>query len=606
MITPDDLARRSRPARWALVIIFTLAALAAVAVGRPFRYADAESGRYLVPVLAAADAELFPDDPYVASIGRFASVFYDALAAVYQLTDLPTDSLPHVMLVLYMVWGALLMMALAALGVTMRPGADGWLVIALLMTAAVLMAFNNQVGGGPFIERQIIHRSVAGLLCVVSLTLLLRRAYLPAWIIAAAAIFVHALITIHFALVAGIVVFGLRRDFTRNNVIGAGLLALSAGVYTVLFGPPNFTEAEAALFIAGRGDSFHISPLSQPVINWLTTLALLAVTLAAYWRFARQIAAARFLAGMVVVGVVAGLGLSSAAVITQNLTLMQFQPMRIFVWVAFAALTLLILTTVAALPERRPLSALLMAAVFFALSGSLYFIPVAALIVGLIILDGLLPARRRLLDRLGLATMLLLAAAVIVLFRAPDLLPGALEFHRGTFPTALMVILIAVMIVPSPRGEPVRTGLSVLIGFVLLLTSVQTRDSAERARHADNTVAAAWITELTPPGARVLTAYTVASDVENWRAHSLRTSVGEPANALLWVEPLLADALFTRTLTVWQGWDGRTWDLAHLRGLAAEWDAAYIVIVGAARQPGPAPAFRSGQYAIYPAAIAAP
>jgi hypothetical protein len=64
----------------------------------------------------------------------------------------------------------------------------------------------------------------------------------------------------------------------------------------------------------------------------------------------------------------------------------------------------------------------------------------------------------------------------------------------------------------------------------------------------------------------------------NFRTTSLRSSIGEPESALMWVDPIIGLENADNYHRVHQGYDGSSWNLSYLLSLRKNWNANYIIL----------------------------
>jgi hypothetical protein len=574
-----------------LVTVFALLSL----WGTPFLYDRANSGRYLLKVIQAADPALFPQDSVVESLQRFNSLFYNVLAAAFRVTGTPPAQLETVMYGLYIGYQFALFLTLF---IFVRRFSDNlWLFI--FVAAWAVHQKGAPVGGNSFFAPQLTHASIAFLLGLLALWALLNHKHFGYWVFSGVAILVHSLIGLHLVLITAPVYWYMRRRFTWETLVGGAIFATSVFLYLLYMAPPAMSPEEAMLFLQTKGDMYHISPFDQSWLEWLRAVTVLGLALLAYYTFLRDSEPAGLLTRFVVWGTIMAVLLGMIAVVFEPLRLVQMQPMRLFLWVWFFAQILLIFATVRAFGQGSPAAPLLLGVLLMDIVVSLWILAFIAFgLVYLILSTAAAYYRSSLLPAIDTG------ARWSVLLLLLGILGGRIMAHLFNLqvdtllnPAPLILGGLLVMLIPSEvrpgRWQPILLGMMLVVA---LLSASLYRHNYYAARvDSDWERVQLWSREHTIPQDRFLT---TPGTEGNFRTKAFRTTVSEPMSALCWVDPLVCRDNGRMVAQVNTARQDEVWHVATLAELAAQWHVQYILVAG----PYDAhiePIFQSGHYAIF-------
>lgn len=582
----DRLTARLTPARSAVLLAVVLGAWRALAL--PVAYDRGDSGRYLLAVIRAADPALLADDPLVEGLGRFRSLFYDGLGALFHLLGWGPEQLPAVIGVLYVLAGMAGLLALLAVMHAVAP--RNWLA-GLLIAAWAVFPQTAPLGGAPLFLPIFTHQEIALVVLLAALALLLRGRLTAAWAVAACAVGLHAIFAVHWALAAALPTlwWSWRARQLRAAAPGLSLFGAAALLYKFTLAPPDFSPAEAALFLQTKGAIPHVSLLRAGWRDWVTLGLQLGLAGLAVWRMPGAPVAPRRVWQLAAAGTVLGCVASAAALASGWPLLAQLQPMRVFFWVTL--LTHLAIAAAAAdgLARRRPIGWLLLAYLAFSMLDLNWELLAAALGVAVLALD-------RADAEVRAALVAVLAAAV----GAGLLRLGGNNWSAVWLGPVALVLLMGAAAPWMPRLSAALgrrpAALPVLLLLILMLAGAQQWRRYFAPRVDPNwDVVRVWVRGQTPVAARFL-----VTDGENFSAMAWRRAVSRDYSALAWVAPLVYQeyAGMFREIGAARTADG--WDLAQLEALAARWELDYIVVDGAYRGGGE-PLFRAGRYTVFAA-----
>jgi hypothetical protein len=488
----------------------------------------------------------------------------------------------------------------AAFAVAQALADDLWLPVLLLTWCA--HPKRAPVGGASLFMPLLRHTEVTLILGLVAVYCLLRRRHLGFWAILSLSVFVHSIVAFHLflAMVPPWLLRSKRLD--TRGIIGLALFAVSCLVYLVTMAPPAMTAAEAHIFLSAKGTMAHVSPFNQSVLGWVRMLGLAALAWLAHRHLSLSDEGTSLVLGFAWSGTLFALVLSTLTVLSGSARLAQFQPMRVFFWVTLFVNVSLAASVVQALKRALPEGIILLAVLVLTMLNSLWATGFILLGVGYFLL-----ARSGVLEKL---------ASLGFAFTVPTLRPLA-ELRRrdgaGVVARAAVAASVGLMILAWLLGEgqpsaDLRRPLPVVAGLLLLLLSSKPILTSRWrwAVFVGLTVASVagaslfwhsyfgerldphwdsvrrWIRENTPKEARFISAmqpdHTYGGG--NFRTLALRTALGEPQSALLWVDPLVGTENGRRVSQVKEAYDGQAWSLEHLFALADEWDAEYVVVKG--------------------------
>ncbi|MDA8016078.1 MAG: hypothetical protein MPN21_01420 [Thermoanaerobaculia bacterium] len=561
----------------------------------PLRFDHANSGRYLLPVLQAADAELFPSDPVVESLERFRSLFYRSMAWWVHRSDLDPDGVESLFLGLYWISRVLLVLSVMALARAL----DSEIWSALFLGLWACFTVSVPVGGQSLFLNVVTHGTLALLLGMWSLWALFCNRRIAFWLLASLMVFVHPLMAVNLLLAIGPAQVILHRRIDRVDFVGGSIFFLSLVAYST--GVPPFTEHEATIFLAAKGGMKHVSLGAHGLLDWLEGFALLALALGT-WIHGRQVAPSRnhdLLAAAIVCGSIAACALSLIATSLPAVRLLQAQPLRAFAWTHLLCFLLLAAGTPRLIRERAAAALPLTLYLALSLVPTLWQIPFAFLA-----LAALWWPRWR---RLWMITTGGLAATVVVGWLMQDTWPGFETLQPPMVPALAMVVVatwaVAGHVQPRARSAIIVVALLAAAGSSALSWHryYDGRDDPEWGSsfddrvHEDWTTARRWIAAHTSKAERIL----VAGGEGNFRTIALRTAVGESMSALAWVDPSTYQDLAEGAARVRACHMPEGWALDCLLELAAEEDTSHLVVEGSVRGVTATPLAEFGDYRVF-------
>jgi hypothetical protein len=572
-----------------------LAVLAAVALfANPYFYDQGNSGRYLTGVLRILDPSLFPGDEVAASLSRFESIFYDGLGSVLRLVGAAPEALASTIYTLYLLSRLLLCLLLFLLGRQLSQ--SYW--PALLLVAWAVHAKTLPLGGTQLFANTLRHTEVTILVELVALICLFRGRTLFFWLLASLAIFIHALVALHFILAIAPPLFLLAlfrdRKLERGHIFGAVVFGAAVLLYYSLLAPPPFTAEEARIFLAAKGDINHISFAGTPLLRWLQLFGQLGLAAAVYWQYLRSERHATLLLSSTFAGAILALALSAVAIITEHPLPALIQPLRAFLWVAFFAHLLLALALGQSVRRPTALTPILLGYFLFSILESIWAIALAFLGIGYV-LATTLPAVTKLVppvavERWSGRALALLAGGIAL----AALLGGRLPANLGDFRFIIPALGLALLAFPLWRSV---TGRLALVGFlftyVLLFASLNVYNQYEAITDPDWQTVCRWAGQNSDKDDRFIVTYTA----ESFRTCAFRTAVSHDFAALAWVDPNTFVETQQQAQLIRAGFDGSAWDSDYLIGLAHEWDAVYLITDGPV-EPAVSPVFQAGRFSV--------
>lgn len=585
-----------------LVAIFTIIAL----VGIPFRYDEGNSGRYLLRVIKAADPELFRDDPVVESLNRFKSLFYIFLAKAYEITEASPQSIERTTYILYVISKFILMVVMLFLARSLSHE-----VMLFVLLAAWASYMQGAPIGGEFLFRNAMtHTTVSELLGLIALCFLFRKRYFYFWLSLAFSILIHPLNAAHLALCIVPAIFLVIRHFRWDNVIGPFLFLSASVSYLLLLAPPSFSAEEAQIFLNAKGGMPHVSLFNQSPVGWIQMILLMALALLGLGHTEKSNLNERLIAWSIVFGTLIALVLSSIAVVTEWVRLVQFQPMRIFTWVTFFVYLLLAIVTVKAWC-KMPTTGIIFGAVFaLEIIGSLWSLPFALMGIVDLLVRGYAEKRgwdTSFWDKLITVGIVLIVVAMVLLGSLSRLYSLPHATFLNPLPLGVGIMMIGLVLLRQ-KEYPKRTAVLIaIIGYSLLGGAIHwhlyydSRDHPEwgasiyKARtHPDWDAVRRWCREHTPKDARFI----VAGGYGRFRLLAWRTAIGESMSALAWVDPLEYVRNEEQTQKVTSTFEEGVWNLNKLFALAEQWNVNYIIVNGPYHPPIQ-PIFQIGTFSIF-------
>jgi len=588
-------------------------------LGSPFLYDHKNSGRYLLSVLKAADPQLFPGDPVVASLDRFGSAFYWGLGTLFHAGHLPVDDLPTLMGIFYWLSKIALVLLLLGIAWTLSEDYSSSVWSFILLAAWAAHAKGNPLGGEAFYYPTLRHTEAAQLLALSAILFALKKRNTLFWLAAGLSVLVHFLVGMQFLIVFGLPYLYTKRNSWKGQLPGLILLMFSLLTYWSYFSPPGFNPAEAKIFLQLKGDINHISLLSQAALGWVRTssaviLSLLALEYVIRGNINKPQPNLTFFRSVILWGSLLGLLLSTMATFflrREFYQLAQFQPMRIFSWVWFFTNLLLITITGKLIagtrknPSGMYAPVILIGVILAGILGSLwvYWLTLLGIIYftfQIIIFrstEGEAAAKRiQFQDRFDKSMQILLiitGIAVIIVIGFGDRLP----YESLNNPALLLLggLFLLVSGVPSLWQSYYPLVLGAVLLAILVIVSFNTHHYFQQRTDKNWDIVRQWARTHSQKSDLFIN----ATGSGNFRVSALRSSIGEPESALAWVDPTGEKENARKNQVVWQGFSGNTWDVNYLNKIGAEWQAGFIIIDKPHHPSELVPVFSAGKYRIF-------
>jgi hypothetical protein len=337
----------------------------------------------------------------------------------------------------------------------------------------------------------------------------------------------------------------------KGDIWGCAVLLVSGGTYTAWLAPGQFSPASAELFLAEVRTWKHVGLHHYGLVSWAIGLGLSATAVFASSRWQASNDVAGMLRRAILLAVPAALALALLALYVDSVRLVQFQPIRIFLWIHFLSLILIALNVVPAFRHDR-------------LEGTL-----------LLVILVLLTARTGWVVPALAAT--LAYYAVLSVKRSPSLKPTLISF-----PVAI----------PSSRLGVVASAL-ILAASIVAAANPAIADDGEHGADWDRV--RNWIRQETPRTEKFLTTTTGA----DFSVRALRSSVSSGGGALAWVDPVMFQQSRARVDQVRNARAAGVWNLEALGALARNWGASYLLVKGPFTPQDAQPLCRFGVYTVF-------
>ncbi|MCI0393995.1 MAG: hypothetical protein L0332_03390 [Chloroflexi bacterium] len=586
--TPSEKLATSRWLNARRLTILGVAVLAAIAlVGNPFFYDAGNSGRYLIGVLRIVDPELFPNDLVADGLSGFESIFYNGLGLLLRAFGAAPELLEPLMFWLYVVARILLFVLLFLLVRTLT--AEWWAF--LLLAAWAIHAKALPLGGTQLFANTLRHTEMAFLFELAALYCLFRQRQLLFWLLASLAIFVHALLGLHFflSIVPPLLLlsFLAGRKIDRTTIPGLAIAGAAVLLYYGVMAPQPFSAEEARIFLSAKGEIGHISFLGTTPYRWLELTTLLGLTTLAYWRLLKPDRHSALLLGGVFSGALVAIAFSALAIVTGHPLLALVQPLRIFLWVTFFAHFLLALAAGRAWRDSPVLSVILLA--FFALSilDSYWRVAFAGLGILYMALPGLRPLATHLPPpRLAIGFFCGGMAAAAILGRG-------LPENAGTPILVAPAVALTLLVVPFPARSHRWLLAGALLAYSLVFASTAAYAQYAALNNPDWDAVCRWAQINSDKDDAFIATYTA----EEFRVRSFRTAASHNYSALAWVDPRAFTTGQEQATRIQQGRDGDVWDTTYLLSLAQEWGVEYVILDGP-YEPAVEPIFQAGRFSV--------
>ena len=573
-------------------------ALAAFAVfGSPFLVDYLNSGDQLPPTLQLVDPQLFPNDAVVAAMAKLKSGFYLALAAAMKLFRVSPQQTESVIYTLFVVSKLLLIAGVFAVCRSLKN--SFWLFV--VFGAWCCHQKPALMGSVTLFMPIITHNEAALVLGLFAVACLLRGQVVWFWLLAGAMVLVHVILGLQFVLCVVPALLWKQKP-GRNFLIGSALFAACCVVYLMTMAPPAMSAEEWRLFVSVNGNTAHISLLKHGWLDWFGFVSVFGLSLMAYDRFLKGDAGFELLRRAAIGGSAIGLALSAAAVATQAMKPMLFQPMRIFFWVTLICFLMIAAATVEAFSEvgqvqnlfhqiKKPsqLAGVLLASVLVLTVLNSILAPLLAFI-GLVyfVLE-----RYDFGDTVAFTTKTILALIVAAIFMAwalGDRQPiASLRSPALLLPSAICLV---VLFFYKPNSWRPLMALPLIL-YCLTMASVYRHEYYQRWLDANWRAVRLWAQSHTPDSARFIT----PPDQVGFRVLALRTSASESVPRIVWSAPLAYLENKQAAERTTKAYANRSTDLATLFELAREWNCDYVIARGK-HDETVTPLFRAGKFSV--------
>lgn len=576
-----------RPALLAATLLF-----AAFAIwGSPFLFDYLNSGDQLTPLVQTIEPGLFPNDQDVPVLRAFKSGFYLLLAQALRLARVAPQQTEPIVYALYLISKLLLLAGICYVAWALKR--DPWFLVVLV--AWCCHQKPALLGSVTLFLPLLTHNEVALILGLFALGSLLRQRWFWFWLLTGLAVLVHVLVGLQFALCFAPLLFW-RRQFGKGFWPGLAVFGLCCLVYLTALAPPSLSAEEIPLFRSLIGSTGHISLFSQGWQAWLGFAAIFGLAWAAYDRFLRHEAKFAFLLQAAGCGAMIGSVLSLAAVLSGQLQLMQFQPMRVFYWVTLLCFMVIAAATVEAFKASRLAGLLLASVLVLTTLNSILLLPFALLAVCYFLAQHWRGQSDFLIAGLAGVILLLAVAGIVAAWALGARQPVAsLRSPQLLLPGALC---LAVLCLPSVKRWYLPLSWSLII-YCLLTASLYRHSYYARWTDPDWRAVRLWCQANTQPTDRFLT----PPDQAPFRLLSLRTTISEAMPRLVWLSPsrYLENRQVAERASV--GYAATTCAPDYLFALAQEWNCQYVVARGAYDDKFQ-PLFRAGKYSVLKAPVA--
>jgi hypothetical protein len=571
-----------------VVLSFALLSL----ISNPFLFE--KKGHYFYTVLRAIDQELFVGNSVISGLGLFRSGYYEGLSIILSLTGAGPDLLEPVVHVSYVISKFVLMALVVNLALTL--GANIWSVI--LFAAWAVHPKSAAVGAQTDVTLfmpVLTHLEVAVLLCLAALYACLHyRKWVVFWLLLSIALFIHPLVTLHFALVVGPAVVWFLRDrvMSPGMVCGMTIFLVSIIGYASTLAPPAMDAQAEELFLSQIFARKHASPLFYGAHNWTLAIGAALLALGMMRRKSRS-DRDMFLSLSILMGLISGIALSIASLVADSVVLVQLQSLRIFLWVNLFSFLAIVVGIRKYFVSAPAFAAIVLGVVTLSILRSVWLI--VFILLGIAYLAWM-QLKRLAWWNMPRGNVLALACVPIIILFAMifrEWLPIGRLQHFGP---ALVIATITACLATS-RTLAARRCLAVAAVLTALAFASMDRSITYGGDHGQSWDSVRkWCRENTDKSARFLT----PSDVSNFSLRSLRSTVSMRAEALIWVDPHLYLANMKRATIVDRAYEGNGWNLEALEQLAREWHAEYVLIRGAHTAPVAArKVYESGPYSVF-------
>jgi hypothetical protein len=249
--------------------------LVATANGGGYRYGTSDQAFYIPVVLRALNPAAFPRDaPLIDAQGRL-MLSDEILAGIMRLTGLPLDILylAGYLLSLLLIW-----LAIVAIGRTLYRSV--WLTVAL--AAAFTLRHRIPRTSANSFEPYFHPRMLAFGLGALAIAAVLRRRFWLAIAAVGLAAIVHVTTGLWFAVLLGVAIAILDRQFRRLAVVGAAGLGVLL-VWAVMAGPlrDSFVTMDQQ-WLAALASKDSLLASDWPAWAWAANLGFLAIAWAAH------------------------------------------------------------------------------------------------------------------------------------------------------------------------------------------------------------------------------------------------------------------------------------------------------------------------------------
>ena len=568
-------------------------ALAAFAVfGSPFLLDYLNSGDQLPPTLQLIDPLLFQNDPIVAAMGKLKSGFYLTLAAAMKLFNISPQ---HAQATIYALFVASKLLLIAGAFALCRSLKNSfWLFV--VFAAWCCHQKPSLLGSVTLFLPLITHNEIALVMGFFAIACLLRERMFLFWLLAGLMVLVHVIVGLQFVL-CFVPVIAWRRKFDKAFLIGAGFFVACCIFYLLTMAPAAMSAEEWQLFLSTNGNTGHISLFRHGWLDWAGFVSVFGLALMAFNRFLKGDAGFALLQRAVICGALIGLLLSMAAVLSQAMKPMLFQPMRIFFWVTLICFLLITAAMVEAFRNSSRLAGILLASVLVLTALNSILTPLFAFLGLAYLIAERLAAKpwenggsNSAFIFLTRATLIVMTISIFTAWMLGNKQPvGSLRS-----PTLLLPGAICLAALFLPKLKFLQTSLAAgLMLYCLIAASMYRYEYNERWLDADWRAVRLWIQSNTNHSDRFIT----PPEQIGFRVLALRSTASEALPRVIWSAPFTAMENKQAAERAAKGYANNSTDPAYLFELAREWNCDYVVTRGSYDSRFE-PLFRAGKFSV--------